>query len=754
MTARPARRWLSATLVLLGTVAGTFVGTPAGADDEPTASDGQGVRVEIVSITPQVLVPGEDLTVTARLTNEGAAPLESVDANLLVNRYRMGSRDEVAEWAARSDDESAGAQAVQVPVDEPLAPDASHTVTFTLPADRVWLYDLPGLWGPRGLAVEAEVAGERVGLQRSYLLWNPDDDLPRVPVSVLLPFVGPGAVPSPSEPGSEPEPEPTTSPTPTSDETGDPTIADAATAAADAEALADASDQAATELDELVAPDGRLSRMLSAAGADGSVGIAVDPAVLAAADAAGGQAAQWADRLRAATGRHQTYALAWSDPDVAAAAHGDGAGLLGLAADLSAEADGPVGGQPLLAWGTGSVADGATLAAAEQMGAVAMIAAAPATTPQDSSDGLASATTTGGGTTTTITPDPVLTSLVVDPQVDDPGATPATVAQRALAEVALVAREDTLPAGLLIAPGRDEAPSTAVLRAVVQALRDAPWARIASMPALLGTTPTARVDSPDRVVASGELAPAQVAALIGARSDVLDFSTVVADADAFLTGVDEQTIAPLAVAWRDDPRTRTALVTATVDDLEERTRGLSIVPMSDVTVIAAQGDVRITVSNALDVAATARVVVEPRKACVTADDVDAVTIDAGSDAVVDVALSAHANCDVVIEVHLVGPQGDVAQPIEFSARVSPRIESVGTIVVGVLLAIGMLLGIGRTVRRGQSARRGARTVAEADAPLSLPVLGGMPAEPRREAEPQNEPDENGGTDGPGDEVRP
>jgi hypothetical protein len=54
--------------------------------------------------------------------------------------------------------------------------------------------------------------------------------------------------------------------------------------------------------------------------------------------------------------------------------------------------------------------------------------------------------------------------------------------------------------------------------------------------------------------------------------------------------------------------------------------------------------------------------------------------------------------------------------------VAPTITSVGTIVVGVLLAVGLVLGIVRTIRRGQSGRRGSRV--DPDKPAPLPVLGG------------------------------
>ena len=63
----------------------------------------------------------------------------------------------------------------------------------------------------------------------------------------------------------------------------------------------------------------------------------------------------------------------------------------------------------------------------------------------------------------------------------------------------------------------------------------------------------------------------------------------------------------------------------------------------------------------------------------------------------------------------------MSQPVAFTARVTPTIESVGTIVVGILLAIGLVLGIARTIRRGQSARRGSRVDVEKP---PVPVPGG------------------------------
>ncbi|QGQ20777.1 hypothetical protein GC089_18235 [Cellulomonas sp. JZ18] len=131
--------------------------------------------------------------------------------------------------------------------------------------------------------------------------------------------------------------------------------------------------------------------------------------------------------------------------------------------------------------------------------------------------------------------------------------------------------------------------------------------------------------------------------------------------------------------------------------------------------------------NALPADASVRVLTTPRKACLRAEPSATVVVPAGGEATVPVAVHATANCEVQVEAVLTSADGTaLSAPVTFLARATPTIESVGTAVVGVLLAIGLVLGIVRTVRRGQSARRGARRVREEEGTRPLPVLGGTP----------------------------
>ena len=140
---------------------------------------------------------------------------------------------------------------------------------------------------------------------------------------------------------------------------------------------------------------------------------------------------------------------------------------------------------------------------------------------------------------------------------------------------------------------------------------------------------------------------------------------------------------------------------------------------------AADSPLPIVVRNELTVPATVLLAVTPRKACLEVGEIEPVVVEAQSETNVRVPLHARANCSVVVTAQLTATDGlSVSAAVRFTAQVAPTIESIGTIVVGILLAIGLVLGIVRTVRRGQSARRGARTEAEAGTSTSLPVLGG------------------------------
>ncbi|MBD8058258.1 hypothetical protein IC607_04645 [Cellulomonas sp. JH27-2] len=684
MSGRLAQRAVSATLALLAAVVAVPVGLAGQASaavDETTLP----VRVEITAVSPTVLRPGEDLTVRATLHNDGTTELEHVAADVRINAFRVGTRDAVAEWAGRGADDAAGDVEATTTVDDPLAPGDAVAVELTVPAAKIPLYNLPGVWGPRGLAVEATDSGRRVGLERSFVLWYPEESVTPVPVSVLLPFAGPADDPS--------------------------------------------STTADTELDAQTAPTGALGQMLAAAQADNDVGLVVDPSLVTRARAGDEQSQTWANQLTAAVNAHDTFTLPWADPDVAALGHADHADLLKVAVDASRTSDAIGTGRPTIVW---SAADQTLDQATAGAAAAARVSAVVARTP---AAGAASSVThstvsTDDGELDRFTPDGTLSSMLVDPTAVEPGATSATITQRALAELAVIAREDEDdPQPVLLAPGRDEVADPQAVRTLMAAFRSAPWARVDDVSTLLIGSASDAKALPEDQTDDSEVSPAAVTALADARQHAIDFSAVTPQPDALLEGVDDETLAPLSIAWRSDAAGRAQVVERSVGSITARTVGLTVAPLSTVNVLGATGTIRPVVRNDLDVPATVQLVITPRKACLQVLPIDPITIDANSSDSVLVDLRATANCEVAITAYLESTDGARVSPVRaFDARVAPTIESVGTYVVAGLLAIGLILGIVRTVRRGQSARRGARTEAETGPAPSLPVLGGTPDE--------------------------
>ncbi|GEK23103.1 hypothetical protein CXY01_36230 [Cellulomonas xylanilytica] len=654
------------------------------------------MAVQVVDVAPRVLRPGEDLRVRATLRNDGDEVIERPGAALRISRFRVSSRDDVDAWAsAGTSGLTRTSRDVTTRVDTPLPPGGTVTVELVVLAADMGLRDGADTWGPRGLAVEALDGSTRVGIQRTFLLWLPSDDVPRTPVSVLVPMVGPPSAPAPGGAGPS-----------------------AATVAG---------------LDELTRPGGRLRELSAAVAVAPQIGVAVDPALLAAASAGTPGTQDWGSDVTDELRGHDVVALPWSDPDIAAAAHADHEDLVQLAMERTAQTGIPGLSAPSgLLWAPGAgLPDETTAAVTSQVGAGGIVL--PPTTDEggDDTPGAAQRVESADGSVTAYAPDAVLTGLFAAPLGIDAGATTATTVQRALAELAVITREtESDQPHLLIAPGRGWNPDVTNVAALATAFADAPWVRLAPVGTLLDDDEAKARDAlPASAADPDELAPSSVDALAAARARAVAFAGVTSEPAVLLAGVDDEILAPMSVAWRVAPAGRDALVASVVADVDARSTGLSIAPVNDLLVTAADSPLPLVVRNDLTVPATVLLTVTPRKACLEVGEIDPVVVEAQSETNVRVPLHSRANCSVVVSAQLTAPDGlPVSPAVRFTAQVAPTIESIGTIVVGVLLALGLVLGIVRTVRRGQSARRGARTEAEAGTSTSLPVLGGAAPE--------------------------
>src|SRR5690606_27069788 len=134
------------------------------------------------------------------------------------------------------------------------------------------------------------------------------------------------------------------------------------------------------------------------------------------------------------------------------------------------------------------------------------------------------------------------------------------------------------------------------------------------------------------------------------------------DPETFLAQQAAQLLAPTAVAWRADPAGRADLAARVIEEARARTVGLSGVEGSDISFVAREGSVPVTVDNAL--AAEARVMVELRPdsgVLVAKEPVEAV-VPPGEQSTVWVPVQSVANGDVTIEVALLSPDGAPVAP--------------------------------------------------------------------------------------------
>ncbi|VTR75812.1 DUF6049 family protein [Cellulomonas hominis] len=706
------------------------------------------VSVSVTAVTPQVLQPGEDLTVTATLRNDGDEAVEAPRASVRIYRYRISDRDELAAWADAGVTSPIGDVAATTPLDAPLAPGASVSVQVVVPAADIRLLRTDDAWGPRGITFDVGDGSRRVGVDRTFLLWASADEVPTAHVSVLSSVVGPAARPT-GEDDAE-------------DEAGDDS-GDEATGAEGAEgaepsptptATAPPADDAAEEddaLEALTASGGRLGRVLQATADFPFVSWAVDPALVDRAAAGSRSAQAWLTGLTGAAADREVLRLPWADPDLAAIAHAgqdSSTDLLRLAAGVTGDQESSTlwrDARPVL-WAADDVPDEVTAARAAGSGDGAPLVVGPDALPATGSSTPSAPATvrTAAGALTALVPDETLTELLAEPATAQPGLTPATAAQRMLAETAVVARSDDADTTYLLATTpRDWEPSTAVTEAQLAALRDAPWVDTETVADVLAAHAAGeadgdgadRADLPASERSGTELTPAWTNALAAQWRAAGEFASVVDDPAALLDGLDADLVAPLAVAWRLDPDGRTVAVNEAIAEGKAHQTGLSVLLNEQFTVISSSAQISVAVQNELDQSARVRVELRPHKGCLDTTRSELTDVPPKSEKAVSLTLRATANCDVEVDVSLVSESGrELATPVTFSARVAPTIESVGSIVVGVLLALALAFGIWRTVRRGQTARRGARVAPDAEQPpAGAPDAGGPP--PARQDQP-------------------
>ncbi len=661
--------------------------------------DATAVSVTITAVTPQILRPGDDLTVTATATNTSTQTIQQPRAAVLLSRTSLSTRYSLDAWASADPTSSAGTSLKSVAIPGQLDPGASATVQITVPAASLGLSAQTSQWGARGLALQVLDSWSRVGIARSFALWLPGDQPARTSVSVLVPVTRDSAdLAAEASAATDTAGTGSSASTPTAGSTspgsgGTPTDGTTATPGA-----------AAT-----FAPTSRLASLVALSAHRPGVSWAVDPALVDAARGAGTGGSGWLTALDAGAAQRDVFALPYADPDLAALAHAGETSLAQQADTLTSalpwvNETGALTGLQLAPDGT---TDAATVDLAAQLGASAVVVDPSALAPTELTYTPSSRATvhTPSGSVAALVPDATLSDLLRAPA----GSSPAVAAQRILAETAVITRERPGEERHVLATvGRDWTPVAAVAAAQLDALASAPWVVMEPLSKLISTASPGveRAPLPTRVADPSELQAPDVATIASAQRALVTFASIVHNPAALLDGVQESVLGPLSVGWRGDTASRASAMATLLTDLRAQRTGLSIIKGSNVTLISQSSEVPISVRNTLDQDATVTLRLKPRNSCLAVPHAPTVTVPAHQTVSFRVPFDAVASCNVVVDVSLLTADGTpVADSTQFTVRVHADWENVGTAVAAGLLALGLVVGLWRTVRRGQTARR-------------------------------------------------
>ncbi|GAA1863606.1 DUF6049 family protein [Myceligenerans crystallogenes] len=691
-----------------GTVAGAAPSAGAVVGHNTTGAVGRGgagtvadragspVAVALAGISPTVARPGDDVKVKATITNTTGKPLEGLKAKLAINAVALTQRASLAAWESLPLTErvaSAGPGAKDL---GRLAAGQSRTVDLTFPTAT---YTLQG-WGPRELSLEVTGSQGRVGVLRTFLMYD-DGVASAGRKSMRL------------------------------------TIAAPVTAG-----IVDPADieGAQLQLAQEAADEGRLDQLLEVA-RSGKVSLAVDPNVVGLARAADSEDLRaWGESFLTATHRTSTYALPAWDPDLGALAHADVSqgrinGILNTPAVGKWTV--PPSWNEGLAWPANGATDRVTVAAATyadrpfvilSQGTLAPTSPDVATSRADLelerglartavADAVLSAAFVQGTDVTRATSVGVAVAESAPGQTDGaepigavvPSATGAAAAQRLLAETAaVVAQATSSDTHALIATDRAWYPDADAVGTILGTLGNAPWVEIAPLKRLLGSGPhtVGRKPLPQEQPTERELDDSQVDRIDESRTRIIDFSSIAADPEELRRNSLMRLVAPLSVGYRRDPDQRQAAVDAGVQYAQEVREAVEVIPREGVNLISDRGDLPIRVRNNLDTDITVTVVLKPDNPRLTVTRQVTGTIPSFKEMNLSIPVEAIGSGDVTVTSQLFAPSGvQLGSESSFEVRVRAGWEEVGTWIVAGLVGLLFAVGIWRTVRRGRSPNR-------------------------------------------------
>lgn len=561
MSPSPARRWLRRTGALLAgapLLAGLLqlpAGTVAHATEQGSPVEAGGshtVSVSLSSLSPSTPTDDDTLTVSGTVTNDSKQTVTAAHVGLRVSPTSLGSRSAIDSAAQRTgfalglDGYEIGDKYTQDV--SKLAPGASQAFSISVPVKDLDL----GNDGVYQLGVSfsgqtpAQPYEQVLGIQRTFLPWQPDDASTKTKTTFLWPLISRVHMTAETLPNQQQTP-------------------------------VFQNDDLAKE----ISPGGRLSQLLSL-GKDLDVTWVIDPDLLASVDAMTGSysikghgdsvtagknqavAKHWLAELEKAVQNKEIVALPFADPDLASLAH-NGRNVTGSLSHLKDATDVAASTVETVlhvkpdtdfAWPVDGAVDPSIIKVATSAGADKVIARSDSLQDDRLTYTPTAARPIGGGTTAVVADDSLSTAF--DGNSTSTADSTLTVQEFLAQSLMINLQEPEKERSIVIAPQR--MPSASQAGAMAQALTDlqgSHWFQSADLSAAAKAKPdpgaTTRVPSTSRYPSSLRKAELPQAAFqrIEDTQDKLDsFKVILNDPERVVTPFGRAIDRAMSTSWR------------------------------------------------------------------------------------------------------------------------------------------------------------------------------------------------------------
>ncbi|MGC9440135.1 DUF6049 family protein [Streptomyces sp. WG5] len=718
----PARRWLRRTTALLAgapLVAGLLqlpAAGPAHADGPSLAqadADAGSVAVAVDSLTPSAPTDGDTVTVSGTVTNNGKQTVTDAHVGLRVGP-EVNTRSSVDAIAKDGDDLH---RSIAPEIDDKytekfskLTPGVSEHFNISVPVDDLNLGE-DGVY-EFAVSLSGETSSQPwdrvLGIQRTFLPWQPDGAAPRTKTTALWPLVSTTHMAAETGPNEEQTPV----------------------------LLND-------DLAKEISPGGRLNQMVTL-GKELDVTWVVDPDLLASVDAMTGSyrvrdgdktvagahqavAKQWLAELQDAVADKEVVALPFADPDLASLAH-NGTDVTGSLNQLKSATDvinNTV--EPILhvkpstdfAWPVDGAVDRSIVKVATSAGADNVIARSDSLQETSGLPYTPSAARPIGGGTTAVVTDARLSKAF---EGDLTKASASTLAvQRFLAQSLALNLQTGEQRSVVVAPQRMLSGSQARAMAdALRALQGGTWSESQKLAAAAAAKPdpdaTTEVPGPSSypsALRKNEL-PRSAFVEIARTQDTLDnFKVVLSDPSRVVTPFGRALNRDMSASWRgraDEAESFRAGVKSYLDGLTGRVR---LIDKSETKLSGRSATIPVTVQNNLvqDVGPLVLRLTSTNPTRLEIDGADyqeqPISVSGGHSQSVKFTTSANANGRATVIAQLYTADGrKYGEPVTFDVKVTEITATVMLVIGGGVLLL-VLAGFRMYTQRKRAAARNA-----------------------------------------------